>query len=176
MSVKKLFILRRQRKQTHSVSKQYRENQSRFRPEPGSASPASRPHLWSSPSLPLSVSEAGHSWVCAVCWRAARRSRRRWKWPARATPPTWTSWWETSTGETTSASACRAAPWRPGECLASVTWGSHTRRTTSTQETHWVGLHEVLIAVLVTWCAKRSETASAKKTWPEPCWSPSPTT
>lgn len=70
-------------------------------------------HLW---LFPLSVWEVVHSWAYAVCWRAARHSRRRWKWPARATLPTWTNWWKISTEETTSASAYRVQLWHPGEC------------------------------------------------------------
>lgn len=68
--------------------------------------------------FPLPVWEVGHSWAFAVCWRAARRLRKRWKWPARATRPMWTSWLKISTEATTNASACRAPLWRPGECDA----------------------------------------------------------
>lgn len=60
----------------------------------------------------------GHSWDFAVCWRVARRLRKRWKWPARATRPMWTSWLKISTEATTNASAFRAPPWRPGKCDA----------------------------------------------------------
>lgn len=68
--------------------------------------------------FPLPVWEVGHSWGFAVCWRAARRLRKRWRWPARATRPMWTSWLKTSTEATTNASAFRAPLWRPGECAA----------------------------------------------------------
>lgn len=77
--------------------------------------------------FPLSVWEVVHSWAFAVCWRAVRRSRRRWKWPARATPPTWTNWWKISTEATMSALAYRAPLWHPGERDEGfITWGSAT--------------------------------------------------
>lgn len=67
-------------------------------------------------TLSLSVWEVAHSWAFAVCWRAVRRSRRHWRWPARETLLTLTNWWKISTEETTSALAFRALLLHPGEC------------------------------------------------------------